>query len=198
MYGHKLRDWLKWPPLSFSYRQSNTFFNVCTWDNTISNPWNIGGIPVWLQDCNVRHEHHSTFSTIQQFAHHTTKCIEVCTVPTMFRPKGQTQCICPRSQNTCQYIYWPKVNLYQVVVSQQSVQTLFKSLAQLFLYMFKKMAAGSHFGYPKITFHPISYHYRSIPQFLFCEFFLQNGCRRPFWMSEIHFRSHFWPFQIDR
>ena len=27
---------------------------------------------------------------------------------------------------------------------------------------------------------------------------LQNGCRRPFWMSEIHFQSHFWPFQIDR
>ena len=28
-------------------------------------------------------------------------------------------------------------------------------------------------------------------------FFLKNGCRRPFWMSEIHFRSHFLPFQID-
>ena len=26
---------------------------------------------------------------------------------------------------------------------------------------------------------------------------LQNGCRRPFWMCEIYFRSHFWPFQID-
>ena len=26
-------------------------------------------------------------------------------------------------------------------------------------------------------------------------FFLQNGCRRPFWMSEIHFGSHFWPFR---
>ena len=25
----------------------------------------------------------------------------------------------------------------------------------------------------------------------------QNGRRGPFWMSEIHFRSHFWPFQID-
>ena len=28
--------------------------------------------------------------------------------------------------------------------------------------------------------------------------FWQNGCRWPFWMSEIHFRSHFWPFQINR
>ena len=27
--------------------------------------------------------------------------------------------------------------------------------------------------------------------------FCQNGCRRPFWMSEIHFRSQCWPFQID-
>ena len=92
------------------------------------------------------------------------------------------------------------------------------------------MAAGSHFGCPKITLYRISYHFRSIPQFLFCEIFhkmaagghfrcpkitfgrisghsdqyetllflfLQNGQRRQFWMSEIHFRSHFWPFQIN-
>ena len=59
------------------------------------------------------------------------------------------------------------------------------------------MAAGSNFGCPKITLCRISYHFRSIPQFFFCEIFLQNGCRRPFWMSENHFRSHFWPFQIN-
>ena len=54
------------------------------------------------------------------------------------------------------------------------------------------MAAVSHFGCPKITLYHISYHFRSIPQFLFlCEFFLQNGCRRPFWMSENHFRVAF-------
>ena len=29
---------------------------------------------------------------------------------------------------------------------------------------------GSHFGCPKITLYRISYHFRSIPQFLFCEF----------------------------
>ena len=28
-------------------------------------------------------------------------------------------------------------------------------------------------------------------------FFSQNGCRRPFWMTENHFRSHFSPFQIN-
>ena len=60
--------------------------------------------------------------------HHTTRIVWI-------RPKGRTQCIFPRYQQSCLYvyIYWPKVNLYQVVVGQQSVRTLFKSLAQLFL-----------------------------------------------------------------
>ena len=94
-----------------------------------------------------------------------------------------------------------------------------------------KMAAGGHFGCPKITFGRISGHFRSIQNlflnfftkclpsaildvrnslwitflaildqyrfFIFCWNFLQNGCRWPFGMSENHFRSHFWPFQID-
>ena len=29
------------------------------------------------------------------------------------------------------------------------------------------------------------------------EMFSQNGRRRPFWMTENHFRSHFSPFQIN-
>ena len=32
--------------------------------------------------------------------------------------------------------------------------------------------------------------------FIFVNFFI-NGLRRPTWMSQNHFRSHFWPFQID-
>ena len=92
---------------------------------------------------------------------------------------------------------------------------------QTFFWFFYKMAGGAHFGCPKFTFDRISGHFRSIRnffccwhfwhngcrwpfwmseihfRFLFFLFFLQNGCRRPFWMSEIHFRSHFWPFQID-
>ena len=39
-----------------------------------------------------------------------------------------------------------------------------------------------------------------LDQYKFSIFFkkiVQNGCRWPFWMSENHFRSHFWPFQID-
>ena len=62
-----------------------------------------------------------------------------------------------------------------------------------FLY---KMAAASHFGCPKITFGRISGHWINAKLFLI--FFWQNGRWRPIWMSEIHFRSHFWPFQIDK
>ena len=58
-----------------------------------------------------------------------------------------------------------------------------------------KMAAGCHFGCPKSTFDRIYGHFRSIQNFF--KYFWQNGRRRPFWMSEIHFRSHFWPFQIN-
>ena len=60
------------------------------------------------------------------------------------------------------------------------------------------MADVGHFGCPKFTFDRISGHFRSICNLIFLGNFWQNGCRRPFWMSEIHFRSHFWPFQIDR
>ena len=59
---------------------------------------------------------------------------------------------------------------------------------------FHKMAAGGHFGWPKITFDRISRHFRSIRNF---DFFSQNGCWRPFWMTENHFWSHFSPFQIN-
>ena len=77
------------------------------------------------------------------------------------------------------------------------------------------MAAGGHFGWPKITFDRISRHFRSIRNFYFFEyefrlhfsafsdkysifilFLFCSHCRRPFWMTEItfdpisrHFRS---------
>ena len=57
------------------------------------------------------------------------------------------------------------------------------------------MAAGGQFGWPKITFDCISRHFRSIRNFyFFCIFSLT---KRPFWMTENHFRSHFSPFQIN-
>ena len=73
----------------------------------------------------------------------------------------------------------------------------FKINTKLFFFLFYKMAAGAHFGCPKFTFDRISGHFRSIRNFNFFWNFLQNGCRRPFWMSENHFWSHFWPFQIN-
>ena len=45
-----------------------------------------------------------------------------------------------------------------------------------------------------ITFLAISDQYAA---FLFFYFFLQNGRRLSFWMTENHFRSHFSPFQIN-
>ena len=88
------------------------------------------------------------------------------------RPKGRTQCIFPRSQHTCMYIYWPKVNLYPAVGFEHcSNHSLFckcfffkwppvaildvqKSLLTIsdqyhnfyFCDFFHKMAAGDHFG----------------------------------------------------
>ena len=64
----------------------------------------------------------------------------------------------------------------------------------IFMKFFYKMAAVGHFGCSKFTLDHISGHFRSMQIFYF---FLQNGCRRPFWMSENHFRSHFYPFHID-
>ena len=59
---------------------------------------------------------------------------------------------------------------------------------------FHKMAASGHFGWPKISLDLISRHFRSIRNFYFVS---QNGCQRPFWMTENHFWSHFSPFQIN-
>ena len=55
------------------------------------------------------------------------------------------------------------------------------------------MAAGAHFGCPKLHFWP----FQIDTQLFVLEIFWHNGSRRPFWMSENHFRLHFWPFQID-
>ena len=67
-----------------------------------------------------------------------------------------------------------------------------------------------HFRWQKIIFDCISHHFISICNFYFLWFFLQNGRRRPFWMTETfiflnflpfwmtenHFRSYFSPFHI--
>ena len=56
------------------------------------------------------------------------------------------------------------------------------------------MPPPPHFGWPKMNFDRIPRHFREIRNF---DFFSQNGCRRPIWMSENHFLSHFSPFQLN-
>ena len=51
-----------------------------------------------------------------------------------------------------------------------------------------------HFGCANLTFDRISGHFRSIRNLNFFWNFWQTGWRRPFWMCEFNFRSHFWPF----
>ena len=91
---------------------------------------------------------------------------------------------------------WPPAPILDVQISlliaflaiSDQYETFFKKL-------FYKMAAGAHFGCPNFTFDRISVHFRSIRNFIKKNWnFWQNDCRRPFWMSKINFRSHFWPF----
>ena len=89
---------------------------------------------------------------------------------------------------------WPPVAILDVQISLLTISDQYHNI--YFCDFFHKMAAGGHFGCPKLTFDGISGHFRSIWKFLF-KIFLQNGHRCPFWMSEIHFWTHFWPFQID-
>ena len=80
---------------------------------------------------------------------------------------------------------------------RKSLSVAFLAISDQYKTFFYKMAAGAHIGCPKFTFNRISGHFRSIHNFNLLWNFLQNGWRRPFWMSEIHFQLHFWPFQID-
>ena len=113
---------------------------------------------------------------------------------------------------------WPKMNFERISSHFRSIHNF------LFLYFFYKMTAGGYFGWLNITFDHIYRHFRSIHNFflkLFTKwqqtailddrkslsiaflaisdqystlFFSQNGCQRPFWMTENHFWSHFSPF----
>ena len=55
----------------------------------------------------------------------------------------------------------------------------------IFLYFLFKMAAGSRFGWPKITFDRNTRHFRSICNFILFYFIFQNGYRWPFWKSDL-------------
>ena len=89
-------------------------------------------------------------------------------------------------QNGCRRPFWMTENHFRMHFSPFQINMQF-----LFFIFFIKMAAAGYFGSPKITFDRISRHFRSIRNF---DFFPQNGCQRPFWMTENHFWSHFSPF----
>ena len=103
---------------------------------------------------------------------------------------------------------WPKV---RNSLSIAFLATSDQYATLIFLEIFDKMAAVSHFGCLKFTFDRISGHFRSIGHFGFPKFTFDHNSghfrsiqnligffRRSFWMSENHFRSYFWPFLIDR
>ena len=46
-----------------------------------------------------------------------------------------------------------------------------------FFFVFDKMTAVGHFGCPRLTFDHFSGHFRTIRNFLFIFYFVQNGCR---------------------
>ena len=91
------------------------------------------------------------------------------------------------SQNGCRRPFWITEDHFWFLAITDQYATSF----------FHKMAASGHFRWPKITFDRISHHFRSIRNFYYFDFFSQNGCRRPFWMTKNHFQSHFSPFQIN-
>ena len=92
------------------------------------------------------------------------------------------------SQNGCRRPFWMTENHFWSHFSPFQIN---KQLS------FNKMAAGGHFGWPNITVNRITGHFRSNRSFYFFLFFFQNGRRRPFWMTEHHFWSHYPPFQIN-
>ena len=59
------------------------------------------------------------------------------------------------------------------------------------------MAAGGHFGWPKITFDRISHHFRSIRNFYFFIFFRKLAAGGHFGRKSLSITSHFSPFQIN-
>ena len=107
------------------------------------------------------------------------------------------------SPNVCWRSLWMTKNHFRSHFSP------FQINMQLF---FHKMAAGGHFGWPKITFDGISRHFRSMHN---CLFFSQNGhfgwpkinfdgisrhfrsIHNSFWMTENHRWSYFSPLHIN-
>ena len=89
------------------------------------------------------------------------------------------------SQNGCRRPFWMTENHFRSHFSPFQINT------QLWFF-FHKMAAGGHFGWPKITFECISRHFRSI-----CNFFL-FWILFSKWPPASHFGSPIWAILDDR
>ena len=97
-------------------------------------------------------------------------------------------------QNGCRWPFWMSENHFRSHFFWPfQIDTQLYFLCEIF----DKMAAVGHFGCPKFTLHHISVHFRSIQIFYFFYIFFTKWLPVAIWMSENHFRSHFWPFQID-
>ena len=130
------------------------------------------------------------------------------------RPKGRTQCIFPRSQHSCLYVYIYILTKSEFIssCSRPAVCSNIVQITQIYFFckcFFFKWPPVAILDVQKslcIAFLTISDQYHN---FCLCEIFLflQNGCQRPitghfrsirnFLFKFLHFRSHFWPFQID-
>ena len=88
-----------------------------------------------------------------------------------------------------------------ILDDRKSLLIAFLSISYQYASFFShKIAAGGHFGCPKITFLRISCHFRSIHNFFFSKWPLAAILEvrfGPFCMTENHFQLHFWPFQIN-
>ena len=93
-------------------------------------------------------------------------------------------------KNGCWRPFWMTENHFRWHFSP------FQINAQLFIFFTKWLPAAilDDRKSLSIAFVAISDKYATL---IFFDFFLQNGCRRPFWMTEYHFRWHFSPFQIN-
>ena len=97
------------------------------------------------------------------------------------------------------WIFFTKCPPAAILDNRNSLSIVFLAISYRYAtFFFYKMATGRHFGWQKITFDCISCHFISICNFNFLgDFFLQNGHRRPFWMTENHRWSYFSPFHIN-
>ena len=90
------------------------------------------------------------------------------------------------------HLGWPKITFNRIFRHLRSIRNFY-----LFLILFTKWLPAAILDDRKslsIAFLAISDQYGT---FIFLRFCSQNDCRRPFWMTENHFQSHFSPFQIN-